>query len=139
MINKSNKKLLTDFNLICLNQFISEINILLHYFSDNIALLLGALINFINRESKVLKSTGVEVKTSLITKIKVPLLNLLNENIENLEKFSGLDKLIHFFPKLDSENQMDILNVIIQNEMTKIIKNLKDISRKKRDFIKNLI
>ena len=130
---------MTDFNLICLNQFISEINILLHYFSDNIALLLGALINFINRESKVLKSTGVEVKTSLITKIKVPLLNLLNENIENLEKFSGLDKLIHFFPKLDSENQMDILNVIIQNEMTKIIKNLKDISRKKRDFIKNLI
>ena len=139
MINKSNKKLLTDFNLICLNQFISEINILLHYFSDNIALLLGALINFINRESKVLKSTGVEVKTSLITKIKVPLLNLLNENIENLEKFSGLDKLIHFFPKLVSENQMDFLNVIIQNEMTKIIKNLKDISRKKRDFIKNLI
>ena len=133
-------KLLSEYNLISLNCLLSKFHILIYFFTENITILLSALINKINSNSKVPKNICFEVKSFLSTKIKAQLLNLISENIEKLDKFNGLDKMINSFSSLKGcENDRENLKIIIYDETTKIIKDLKDSSRKKRDFIKNII
>ena len=136
------KKVLSEFNFLLQMEFNTKFQILANFFLDNFVLILESLLSHINANSKSLLNVGVEVKNIIISKFKSLMVNFVNENIQNMDKFNGIEKILDTFAILkefDVSKQINDLNQIILDESNKNIKEIKEVSRKKRDFIKNII
>jgi hypothetical protein len=121
-------------------EFNSKLQILIHYFCDNIALLLYSFLNLINFNSKSLHTTGQDIKSIISNQVKTVLFNFINENIQSLDKLNGIEESTSAFPVIKGcEYLRNNLSRLVVDEISRIIKEIKDFSRRKRDFIKSLI